>query len=199
MALTFSFVLIGCPNPNEEESDTWTKVTEVNELAGTWKGNGVIPIPAQDESFGDEEASVVSIPASSVAVEMTFAYTADEEAAHVDMKIDMKNYFDAMAKAIDDDPDAKALVLMGLMFSGVDVTGIDTITRDHIWTMMEPDSGAEKYYHTEQQTIDKDEILSEKEPVHFNQNKTKIKLVVPKEELVDMGVEKDIEFVMEKQ
>jgi hypothetical protein len=198
IVLAFSFVLTGCPDPNKEEPDTWTKVTAVNELAGTWKGNGTIPIPAESQPFGGEDGPVLSIPASSAGVEMTFSYTADAVNADTAMKIDMKNLFDVMAKAINDNPQAKAYILAILAFSGEEVTATTTVTRDHLWTMiMSPD--AEKYYQTMEQTIDKDDILSEDEPVYINQNKTKLKFVLPKEAFGEIEVEKDVEFILVKQ
>jgi hypothetical protein len=198
MALAFGLVLIGCPDPNKEEADSWTEVTTVNELAGTWKGSGKIPVPAQDAPLGDEDGPVLSIPAFSAGVEMTCAYTADASTVNVTVKIDLKNFLDAMSKTINDDPQVKVLILMGLASSGVDVEGITSITKDHLWTMM-GDPAAEKYYQTMDEIIDKDEILSTDEPVYINQNKTKIKFVLPKEALESIGSDKDIEFVLEKQ
>jgi hypothetical protein len=39
MALTFGLVLTGCPNSTTEETDTWSDVTNLSQLGGTWKGS----------------------------------------------------------------------------------------------------------------------------------------------------------------
>jgi hypothetical protein len=38
LALVFGTVLLGCPTEPEEEKDTWSDVTSLNQLDGTWKG-----------------------------------------------------------------------------------------------------------------------------------------------------------------
>jgi hypothetical protein len=37
--LALGFVLAGCPNDTTEESDTWSNVTSLNQMNGTWKGS----------------------------------------------------------------------------------------------------------------------------------------------------------------
>jgi hypothetical protein len=39
MALIFGVVFLGCPNNTTEETDTWSDVTTLSQLNGTWKGS----------------------------------------------------------------------------------------------------------------------------------------------------------------
>ena len=39
IALVFGTVLLGCPGDTTEETDTWSAVTSLNQLDGTWKGS----------------------------------------------------------------------------------------------------------------------------------------------------------------
>jgi hypothetical protein len=53
IALAFSFVLTGCP-ADGGESDTWSKITTLQQMDGTWKGSFKYTTSISD-MFGDEE------------------------------------------------------------------------------------------------------------------------------------------------
>jgi hypothetical protein len=244
-ALVFVMVLTGCPNPNTKEQDTWTEASDVNALAGNWKGSGSIPIPAQSIPIPmDEDGSTLPISAFSMGIAMTISYTADAPAADVSMKMDMGTYLDAMAKAVNDSPEIKGIMALGAIMVAMDdelsdeeqiaaltdlglsqadmatlmgafISGDEdaiarivakiTITKDHVWAMstagIEPTP--EKYYYTVEETISTEELLGENvdEKIYINQDGTKLKLTIPKEQFDDMNMDiaNDVELILDKQ
>jgi hypothetical protein len=118
IALVFIVVLAGCPDANTETPDTWTEVSTMNVLAGTWSGKGTIPIPAQDRPMGDDEDALpLPLPQSSVGMEMTVSYVADSPTMNVSTKIDMSVYLDAMVATLNKDDDMKALMAFFVVMS----------------------------------------------------------------------------------
>jgi hypothetical protein len=118
--LAFIMALSGCPNSNSEPSDAWTKVSNVNELAGTWKGTGTINFPAQDIKMGDdgeEDSSVLSLPASSMGIEAVISYAADAPNANTSIKMNMSKILDAALASINTNPKIKGVMALGVAMS----------------------------------------------------------------------------------
>jgi hypothetical protein len=126
--LAFTMVLSGCQNSSSEPSDTWTAVSDVNLLAGSWKGKGEISISAQDVKIGGEEgeegdndenegASLLYFPESSMEIETAFDYVADEPNARVSTKMDMSKILDATVGMINGIPEMKSAVALGVAMS----------------------------------------------------------------------------------
>jgi hypothetical protein len=55
IALTFSFILTSCPAADSEEKDTWSKITSLSQMDGTWKGSFKYTTSISDMRGGDEE------------------------------------------------------------------------------------------------------------------------------------------------
>jgi hypothetical protein len=238
MALTFAAVLSGCLNSNSEPSDTWTKVSDVNVLAGSWKGKGTIPIADQSVSMGEgEDAFALPVSTSSMGIEMTVSYAAGAEKAHTSAKLDMESILGAVAATINSDAAMKASIapLMALSvamdedlsdmeksdaLASFGITPLDvialmsgdeaaaavlammTITKDHVWDMMAKENPAlEKYYYIEDNDIPADSLLNTGGDVKINQSGTKLQLKLPKDQFKagGMSVEKDVEFVLNRQ
>jgi hypothetical protein len=96
LALVSTFVLMGCPDPNGSsgpgEEDIWSKITSVNEMAGTWAGATVFPTPAQADI----------VPASSIGlkVHMTIDATTLSETLIMDMNTFLTDAVGPLGKAV---------------------------------------------------------------------------------------------------
>jgi hypothetical protein len=91
-ALMLALVLLGCPN-NPEEEDTWSPVTSLSQMNGTWKGSysetqdieelfSEFGGGSQDQSFGDIKVTM--------SAEMTIIFNASAKTQAGSMKITMK-------------------------------------------------------------------------------------------------------------
>jgi multidrug efflux pump subunit AcrA (membrane-fusion protein) len=124
LLLVCIMVLAGCPDPtsgrpdpNPGQPDTWTEVTDVNVLAGTWKGTGTIQISAQTISMDEEGGGILQLPASSMGIDMTFTYVAGEPNAGIAITVDMENILEAAAEAISSDAELKGYLAIGVILS----------------------------------------------------------------------------------
>jgi hypothetical protein len=239
IALVFIMVLAGCPNSSSEPSDTWTKVSDVNELAGTWKGKGAIPIPAQSIPMGEEEdALLLPVPASSLETEMTVSYAAGAENVHASTKANIESFLDAMAATVNTNAAMKASIAPMLALSvamdedlsdeeksqalaSFGITPLDvialmsgdeaaiaaalesiTITKDHVWDMVAKENpDMKKYYYIDNNAIPAGTLLNAGGDVEINQSGTKLQLKLSKDQFKagNMGVEKDVEFILNRQ
>jgi hypothetical protein len=208
LLVVFMMVLMGCPNEEDPESDTWAQVTDVNELVGTWKGSETVPVPAQSIPRGEEEedtqeeaGSSISMPATSVEVEMAFSYVADASNADVSMKMNMSSFYDAMATAINADPEVKAAMIVSLTILQIPVNTSGTITKDNLWDMMSGEnSESVKYYQDTTVSVPVREILTDENvAVYVNQQGTKIKLVMKEVAVAWYQLEQEVEFILNKQ
>ncbi|MDR2247285.1 MAG: hypothetical protein LBE17_11560 [Treponema sp.] len=77
IAAVLVLTLTGCPDPNSGSVDTWEKVTGLDELAGTWEGAVNVPIPARDD-----------FPATSVSGTISVSVTEDKFTEEIDMDMD---------------------------------------------------------------------------------------------------------------
>jgi len=55
LAVIIGFSFFACGGGEEEEADTWTKVTSLDQMDGTWKGNFKYTTSISDMFGGDEE------------------------------------------------------------------------------------------------------------------------------------------------
>lgn len=118
VALVIIMVLTGCPDSNLEEKDPWTEVTNVNALAGNWSGSGTITIPAQSVPISEEEDDPgLSISAFSLGLELSISYVADAPTAKTSTKTNMGEFFDAMAKTVNSNPEIKSLMALGVILT----------------------------------------------------------------------------------
>jgi hypothetical protein len=65
MVLAFSFVLSGCPTPDSGETDTWSDVTSLSQLDGTWKGSNSETQPLS-EFLGDPTGESYGIKVTTI-------------------------------------------------------------------------------------------------------------------------------------
>jgi hypothetical protein len=79
LALILGLVLLACPTDPEEEKDTWSSVTELAQLDGTWKGSYSETMPLADMmDSSDEEPLATMIAGINVTInaEMTVTINA---------------------------------------------------------------------------------------------------------------------------
>ena len=85
----FGLLFIGCPD-GSENSDEWSKISSINEIAGKWENSFTVTVPAN----GDYNASFVAvfdvpIPATSVSYESyVIEYTKDANSIFVSTKME---------------------------------------------------------------------------------------------------------------
>jgi hypothetical protein len=92
--LVFGFMFVSCGG--DEETDTWSALTDVNDLAGTWQGSTTIRIPKQEMEIM-EGAPPMEIPATSIDVDMTLTYTKDASNATIKVVAGMEKLLETVA------------------------------------------------------------------------------------------------------
>ncbi|MDR2784967.1 MAG: hypothetical protein LBB83_03525 [Treponema sp.] len=92
-ALIFGMVLLGCPNDTTEENDTWSDITGLDQMDGTWKGSysQTMPIREAVEQEGEEWSSEIGAffgdMKVTVSVEVTTTLNAEAGTQTMEMKI----------------------------------------------------------------------------------------------------------------
>ena len=91
IALVFGTVLLGCPNDTTEENDTWSAVTGLNQLDGTWKGSSSETKTAKErveeagETWTSEMQATYGDMKVSTSVEMTTTINASAKTQAMSM------------------------------------------------------------------------------------------------------------------
>ncbi|MDR0495666.1 MAG: hypothetical protein LBG95_08595 [Treponema sp.] len=62
------FFMLGCPTDRGDHDDTWTKVTNLNEIKGTWEGSSSVMMPEMPlapflEMMGEDNAEIAAYEA----------------------------------------------------------------------------------------------------------------------------------------
>jgi hypothetical protein len=148
LLLVFGLIFVSCGG--EEETDSWSAVTNVNDLAGTWKGSTTISVPKQ--TIDIEFTEPIEMPATTFDVALTFVYGGSWAA--VTYVIDIGKLLDAL-------------------------TNNNAELKNLFWEFISEGSG-EKYKITETETVPKDDILStfteDGASIQINQDGNKVKL-----------------------
>jgi hypothetical protein len=157
--LVAGFAFVGCDNPAGEENDTWTNVTSLNQVNGTWKSfysRQDMPIKdameEQGETWTNEMQTMVGDMKVSVNAEITMTINAATKTLTGRMKI-VQTYSGENINTI--------WTLLSASFQGQDGVAIDNAK--HSITINED---------IPSQSIDESDIAN----VQINQNETKLKV-----------------------
>jgi hypothetical protein len=172
LALICGLLFLGCPNT---VSENWTRITNFTEITGTWEGSTTVPIPPMPTE---------QLPASSIDCALTITVSSDNftETINMDMNTYLTDIAGVMGKPI-------AWQLIKNTFEGYEA----------------PEGMALEFtdaYHVIQTaTIDVSQMQFTDETIayapYINEDKTKIKLVLP-EDITSILGEKPIEFILYK-
>jgi hypothetical protein len=92
IALVFGTVLLGCPGDTTEETDTWSAVTSLNQLDGTWKGpySQTMTIKeAMEETWDDTMQALFGDIKVTTSAEITMTINASAKTRAMSMKTTM--------------------------------------------------------------------------------------------------------------
>jgi hypothetical protein len=194
IAAALALALIGCLNPSGGAVDTWEKVTGLDELNGTWEGAVSVPIPSQNE---------LKLPATSVSGNVSITVTEDTFTEKIDMNMDklLTDYCKSLSGG-----NVLATVLLKK-------TMWESIQNEASGVAVDPETeyeytityGFTDNYHIMMEfkaPIPKGGLLFTGETAlyapYVNQDKTKLKIVLPEElnEYMDIGGKS--EFILDR-
>jgi hypothetical protein len=162
-ALVFGAVLVGCPTDSEEEKDTWSNVTSLDQLDGTWKGSGSQTQNIKDfvgeDGWEDEMAKMFGDMKVATTVEITLTIKAAEKKRSGSMKMTMTFSGGNIATAWE--------MIKEFMDFG---EGATTNDNNHSISMTEVQP---------EETIPNDDITGMLQSLQINQNGTKVKFPFP--------------------
>ncbi|GHU61553.1 hypothetical protein FACS189445_3700 [Spirochaetia bacterium] len=171
-ALVAGFLVLGCDTGTNGEMDTWSQVTSVDDLDGNWEGSGTISIP-KNETTG--------IPNTSVGFDVSMSYTKGAPSISMTTKIDFDVFLDDMIKARG--------------FPPTEIIKIITWS-EIIKNFPEGYEIGNYYLAGEEESLVAEFTPSEE--LKINKKHTKLKLTIPKDIVSDLGMNKDIEIILDK-
>jgi hypothetical protein len=179
--LIFVFFTIDCDNGTNSETDTWSVVKSADELIGNWKGSGTIDIPKNDEQ---------QIPATSFGFTVSLSYPQGSSTISGSTKVDCETFLEDSIKSTGQTPSTLLKKILWENYKAIINASF-------------PDAGYTfgNYYIIIEQDIAVSNF-TESEQLQINQNRTKLKMIITKEDLLLTGItgmDEDIEIILNKE
>jgi hypothetical protein len=159
IALAAGTVLLGCPTEPEEEKDTWSNITNLNQIDGTWKGSYSQTQNIKDfigeENWNDQIAALFGDMKVNTTAEITITIKATDKKQSTSIKATMT--FSG----------GNITTVWAMLKESLDYEGITTNDTDHSMSMT---------YEQSEQSMTDDDISEMLNSLQINQKGTKIKI-----------------------